>query len=65
VGYQGPFFITSETTAYKIAGQKYKDLATVYFLPPGHVKTGEDITDFNDLPSGSRVYLPLDSLSPG
>lgn len=65
VGYQGPFFITSGTTAFKIAGQKYKDLTTVYFLPPGHVKTGEDITDFNDLPSGSRVYLPLDSLSPG
>jgi N-acetylmuramoyl-L-alanine amidase len=65
VGYQGPYFITSEKTAYKIAGQKYKDRATVYFLPPGYVKTGEDITDFADLPAGSRIYLPLDSLPLG
>jgi N-acetylmuramoyl-L-alanine amidase len=65
VGYQGPFFITSEKTAYRIAGQKYKDRTTVYFLPPGRVKTGEDIIDFNDLPAGSRIYLPLDRLPPG
>jgi len=28
VGYQGPYFITSEKTAYKIAGQRYKDRAS-------------------------------------
>ena len=65
VGYQGPFFITGEKTAYKIAGPKYKDRATVYFLPPGRVETGEDITNFANLPNGSRIYLPVDSLPPG
>ncbi|MCF8090977.1 MAG: N-acetylmuramoyl-L-alanine amidase [Desulfotignum sp.] len=65
VGYQGPFFITGEKTAYGIAGQKFKDRATVYFLPPGHVKTGDKITDFSSLPRGSRIYLPLDNLVPG
>jgi N-acetylmuramoyl-L-alanine amidase len=65
VGYHGPFFITRGKTAYRIAGQKYKDRATVYFLPPGSVKTGEDVTDFADLPAGSRIYLPLDTLPPG
>ncbi len=62
VGYQGPFLITDAVTAYGIAGQKYKDRGTVYFLPPGHVKTGDDITDFSNLPKGTQVYLPLDDI---
>ncbi len=62
IGYQGPFLITDAMTAYGIAGQKYKDPDTVYFLPPGHVKTGNTITDFSNLPEGTRVYLPLDDI---
>jgi hypothetical protein len=65
VGYQGPFAITAENTAYRIAGQKYKKPTTVYHLPPGEVKTGAEIPDFADLPKGSVLYLPLDSLPPG
>jgi len=65
VGYQGPFGITSENTAYRIAGQKYKKQTTVYHLPPGFVKTGTEIPDFAGLPEGSALYLPLDSLPPG
>jgi len=62
IGYQGPFFITDARTAYGIAGQKYKDPDTVYFLPPGQVKTGDAITDFSNLPKGTKVYLPLDDI---
>jgi N-acetylmuramoyl-L-alanine amidase len=62
VGYHGPFIITGERTAYGIAGQKYKDPGTVYFMPPGHVKTGDTITDFSNLPKGTRIYLPLDDI---
>jgi N-acetylmuramoyl-L-alanine amidase len=62
IGYQGPFLISDAVTAYGIAGRKYKDPGTVYFLPPDHVKTGDTITDFSDLPEGTRVYLPLDDI---
>ena len=65
VGYQGPFAINAENTAYRIAGQKYKKPTTVYHLPPGEVKTGAEIPDFATLPKGSALYLPLDSLPPG
>ncbi len=65
VGYQGPFVINTENTAYRIAGQKYKKPTTVYHLPPGEVKTGDEIPDFATLPKGSALYLPLDSLPPG
>jgi hypothetical protein len=65
VGYQGPFAITREKTAFRIAGHRYKDSTTVYFLPPGQVKTGSQITNFAGLPKGTQLYLPMDSLSPG
>jgi hypothetical protein len=65
VGYQGPFAITREKTAYSIAGHKYKEQATIYFLPPGQVKTGAEISDFACLPEGTQLYLPIDSLPSG
>lgn len=65
VGYQGPVAITREKTAYGIAGHRYKDSTTVYFLPPGQVKTGAQITNFADLPQGTQLYLPIDSLPSG
>ncbi len=65
VGYQGPFVITGEKTAFGIAGGKYKDPATVYYLPPGQVKTGTEISDFARLPEGAAIYLPIDILPPG
>lgn len=65
VGYQGPFVISGEKTAFRIAGGKYKEPATVYYLPPGQVKTGAEISDFARLPEGAAIYLPLDSLPPG
>ncbi len=65
VGYQGPFVITGNKTAYRIAGQKYKARTTVYYLPPGQVKTGAEISNFGRLPKGTQLYLPIDSLPPG
>jgi hypothetical protein len=65
VGYQGPFVITKNKTAYRIAGRRYKEQTTVYFMPPGQVKTGTEISDFGRLPEGTQLYLPIDSLSPG
>jgi hypothetical protein len=65
VGYQGPFAVTRQKTAYRIAGHRYKEQTTVYYLPPGRVKTGAQITNFAGLPQGTLLYLPMDSLPPG
>jgi len=59
VGYKGPYSITKTKTAYKIAGLKYKDMSVVYRMPGGRLITGDNIRDFNDLPSGVTLYLPL------
>ncbi|MEH0018194.1 MAG: N-acetylmuramoyl-L-alanine amidase [Desulfobacter sp.] len=59
VGYKGPYAVTRERTAYKIAGKKYRDRAVVYHLPGGRLVSGDKITDFNDLPRGVNIYLPL------
>ncbi len=59
VGYKGPFKITKAQTAYKIAGQKYKDPETVYFLPPEKLIAGNKMKDFSSLPRGTQMFLPL------
>ena len=59
VGYRGPFPITPTQTAYKIAGQKYKAPEIIYYVAPGILTTGDKIIDFNDLPKGVQMYLPL------
>ena len=61
VGYRGPYEITRQRTAYKIAGQRYKHRSVVYSLPGGSLVPGDKIRDFNDLPAGVRLYLPLSS----
>ncbi len=59
VGYKGPYAITKERTAYRIAGRKYKDKSVVYHMPGGRLITGDHILDFTDLPAGVTLYLPL------
>lgn len=58
VGYKGPYSVSRTQTAYKIAGRKYRDAKTVYFLPPNRLITGDKMSDFNQLPKGTRIYLP-------
>ncbi|MCK5835749.1 MAG: N-acetylmuramoyl-L-alanine amidase [Desulfobacula sp.] len=58
VGYKGPFQVTKTQTAYKIAGRKYKNPETVYFLPPERLIAGDKMNDFSVLPLGTQVFLP-------
>ena len=58
VGYRGPFKINKDRTAYQIAGLKYRDRKTIYYLPTQKLLAGNNIKDFNDLPSGTLVFLP-------
>jgi len=59
VGYRGPFPITKENTAYRIAGQGYRDRNIIYYLPGKGPVSGDEMTDFSCLPAGVSIYLPL------
>lgn len=59
VGYKGPYAITKTRTAYGIAGKKYKDKFVIYHLPQLGPIQGDKVADFNDLPRGATIYLPL------
>ena len=58
IGYRGPFKIHKDRTAYQIAGAKYRDRTTIYYLPTQKLLAGNNIKDFNELPSGTLVFLP-------
>ena len=59
IGYRGPFKINRDRTAYQIAGVKYRDRETIYYLPSQKLLAGNAIKDFNDLPNGTLVFLPI------
>ncbi|MEJ2729859.1 MAG: peptidoglycan recognition family protein [Deltaproteobacteria bacterium] len=58
IGYRGPYRLYKNRTAYRIAGLKYKDQKTIYYLPPNELLGGDEIKDFNQLPAGTLVFLP-------
>ena len=58
IGYRGPYRLHKNRTAYRIAGFKYKDQKTIYYLPPKKLLGGNEIKDFNQLPAGTLIFLP-------
>ena len=58
--------ITATRTAWFIARESYDDPATVYVFPSGTRKRGDQISDWSQLPRGTKVLLsqPADS-TPG
>ena len=59
IGYRGPFKIQRDRTAYQIAGVKFRDRKTIYYLPSQKLLAGNNIKDFNGLPDGTLVFLPI------
>ena len=59
IGYRGPFKIHKDRTAYQIAGVKFRDRKTIYYLPTQKLLAGNNVKDFNGLPSGTLVFLPI------
>jgi len=57
VGYRGPFKLNNGGSAYEIAGLKYKDRKTIYYLPPKKLLAGDKINDFKGLPKGTLIFL--------
>jgi N-acetylmuramoyl-L-alanine amidase len=58
VGYRGPYKLDNGGSAYEIAGLKYKDRKTIYYLPPKKMLAGDKINDFKGLPKGTLIFLP-------
>jgi len=58
IGYRGPYEIRKDQTAYRIAGKKYKDGKTIYYLPSKKLLVGNKIKEFNQLPLGTLIFLP-------
>ena len=44
-------------TAWTLAGADYKEQTTIYFFPDGTVKTGRQISDWDDLPADTRLIV--------
>jgi hypothetical protein len=58
IGYKGPFPVRKDRSAYRIAGAKYKETKTVYYLPSNQLLSGNQIKDFSRLQIGTLVFLP-------
>lgn len=58
VGYRGPYKLRKNRSAYRIAGNKYKDREIVYYLPSKKLLAGDEIADFTQLPTGTLIFLP-------
>lgn len=58
VGYRGPYELHKGRSAYQIAGKKYKDRKTIYYLPPKKLLAGDKINNFKGLPKGTLIFLP-------
>jgi len=58
IGYKGPFPVRKDRSAYGIAGKKYKERQTLYYLPSRQLVGGNKIKDFTNLQAGTLVFLP-------
>ena len=58
VGYRGPYKLDKNQSAYDIAGHRYKNRKTIYYLPSKKLLAGDEIEDFTELPSGTLIFLP-------
>ena len=49
--------VTRDRTAWRIAGKRYRDASTLYSLPGGLTRRGNEIRDWSRLPTGTRVFV--------
>jgi N-acetylmuramoyl-L-alanine amidase len=55
---QGPVKTISDgLTAWALAGSAYKHQTTYYFFPNGGLKNGRQVSDWDDLPTNTRIII--------
>lgn len=58
IGNQGPVkTISNGLTAWTFAGPKYKNRTTFYIFPKGQIKNGSQISDWDELPSQTKMIV--------
>ncbi len=58
VGYRVPSKLYRNQSAFDIAGNKYNDQSTIYYLPSKKLLAGNEINNFRQLPPGTLIFLP-------
>jgi N-acetylmuramoyl-L-alanine amidase len=58
IGYKGPYELRRDRSAFRIAGRRYNDRKTIYYLPSKKLLGGNMIEDFSRLGVGTLVFLP-------
>ena len=55
---EGPIkTISNGLTAWSFAGKAYKSPSTFYFFPDGQMKSGKQISDWDDFPSNTKLII--------
>ncbi|MGB5986104.1 MAG: N-acetylmuramoyl-L-alanine amidase [Desulfobacterales bacterium] len=49
--------ITNGLSAWVLAGKRYNQPSTIYFLPRGQIKKGNTIADWDDLPEDTQLII--------
>ena len=58
VGYEGPYPVTRRRPPVRIAGERFRDIRTLYLMPNRKLKPGNEIRDFKKLPRGTKLFVP-------
>jgi N-acetylmuramoyl-L-alanine amidase len=54
----GPIKVISrDVTAWSFAGSAYRSASTFYFFPDGRVRNGRQVSDWDDIPTGTRMII--------
>jgi len=64
IGYRGPYTIQNRQgeTAWGIAGKVYNHDETVYLIPGKSLLTGNRVTNFSDLPRGTKIFIKINEV---
>ena len=58
IGYNGPYKFNKNRAAFRMAGFRYADQKTIYYLPSKKLLSGDKIKDFGKLQNGALVFFP-------
>ena len=64
IGYKGPYMVNKNQTTFHMAGFRYMDQKTIYYLPSKMLLSGDKIKDFSKLQNGALIFFPLNNSTP-
>ena len=61
IGYRGPHLVGARTgeTPWGLAGRACNQPQTIYTIPGKGLVTGDNISNFNDLPHGTKIFIKI------